>query len=147
MQQQEQLDVHQLLERLDKSNRQQVKYARLQCFFCAVAAVCCVVLFISVNSLMPQIQALSSQLETVLANLEVVTTQIAELDLKGMVQSAEGDLKTMVQNVDSLVNTSQAGVQETLKKLNSIDFNKLNQAINDLSAVVEQLSRFFNVFR
>ncbi|MBP0981716.1 MAG: hypothetical protein J5968_05880, partial [Oscillospiraceae bacterium] len=106
-----------------------------------------VVLFISVNSLMPQIQALSSQLETVLANLEVVTTQIAELDLKGMVQSAEGDLKTMVQNVDSLVNTSQAGVQETLKKLNSIDFAKLNQAINDLSAVVEQLSRFFNVFR
>ncbi|MBP1577107.1 MAG: hypothetical protein J6C75_01360 [Oscillospiraceae bacterium] len=147
MQQQEQLDVHQLLERLDKSNRQQVKYARLQCLFSAVAAVCCVVLFISVNSLMPQIQALSSQLETVLANLEVVTTQIAELDLKGMVQSAEGDLKTMVQNVDSLVNTSQAGVQETLKKLNSIDFAKLNQAINDLSAVVEQLSRFFNVFR
>ena len=79
--------------------------------------------------------------------LKVVTTQIAELDLKGMVQSAEGDLKTMVQNVDSLVNTSQAGVQETLKKLNSIDFAKLNQAINDLSAVVEQLSRFFNVFR
>ena len=147
MQQQEQLDVHQLLERLDKSNRQQVKYARLQCLFSAVAAVCCVILFVSVNSLMPQIQQLSSQLETVLANLEVVTTQIAELDLKGMVQSAEGDLKTMVQNVDSLVNTSQAGVQETLKKLNSIDFNKLNQAINDLSAVVQQLSRFFNVFR
>lgn len=147
MQQQEQLDVHQLLERLDKSNRQQVKYARLQCLFSAVAAVCCVVLFVSVNSLMPQIQQLSVQLETVLANLETVTTQIAELDLKGMVQSAEGDLKIMVQNVDSLVNTSQAGVSETLKKLNSIDFAKLNQAINDLSAVVEQLSRFFNVFR
>ena len=147
MQQQEQLDVHQLLERLDKSNRQQVKYARLQCLFSAVAAVCCVVLFVSVNSLMPQIQQLSVQLETVLANLETVTTQIAELDLKGMVQSAEGDLKTMVQNVDSLVSTSQAGVSETLKKLNSIDFAKLNQAINDLSAVVEQLSRFFNVFR
>lgn len=143
----EQTDMRELLERLDKSNRQQVRYARLQCLFSAVAAVCCVVLFLSVKTLMPQIQQLSAQLETVLSNLETITTQLAELDLKQMVQSAEGDLKIMVQNVDSLVNTSQAGVQETLQKLNSIDFNTLNQAINDFSAVVERLSKFLNVFR
>ena len=132
----EKQELQELLKRLDESNRQQAKYARWQCILSVAAAVCCVGLFVLVWQLMPQVQALTSQMETVLTNLEIVTEQLAGMDL--------GE---MVRNVDELVVTSQAGVEETMSKLNSIDFAELNRAIGNLSDVVEPMSKFFNVFR
>ena len=129
-------ELRELLKRLDESNRQQSKYARLQCILSVAAAACCVGLFILVWQLMPQVQALTGQMETVLTNLEIVTEQLAGMDL--------GE---MVQNVDELVITSRAGVEETMSKLNSIDFSELNRAIGNLSGVVEPMAKFFNVFR
>jgi uncharacterized protein YoxC len=132
----ERQELQELLKRLDESNRQQAKYARWQCILSVAAAVCCVGLFVLVWQLMPQVQELTGQMETVLTNLETVTAQLAGMDL--------GE---MVRNVDDLVVTSQAGVEETMAKLNSIDFNELNRAIGNLSDVVEPMAKFFNVFR
>ena len=132
----EKQELQELLKRLDESNRQQAKYARWQCILSVAAAVCCVGLFVLVWQLMPQVQALTSQMETVLTNLEIVTEQLAGMDL--------GE---MVRNVDELVVTSQAGVEKTISKLNSIDFAELNRAIGNLSDVVEPMAKFFNVFR
>ncbi len=132
----EKQELQELLKRLDESNRQQAKYARWQCILSVALALCCVGLFVLVWQLMPQVQALTSQMETVLTNLEIVTEQLAGMDL--------GE---MVRNVDELVVTSQAGVEETMSKLNSIDFAELNRAIGNLSDVVEPMAKFFNVFR
>lgn len=132
----EKQDLQELLERLDRSNRQQARYARWQCIFSVAAAVCCVGLFVLVYTLMPQVRELTQQTESVLTNLEVVTDQLAGMDLG-----------SMVSNVDDLVTTSQAGVEQTMDKLNAIDFEALNTAIANLSAVVEPLAKFFNVFR
>lgn len=132
----EKQELQELLKRLDESNRQQAKYARWQCILSVASALCCVGLFVLVWQLMPQVQALTSQMETVLTNLEIVTEQLAGMDL--------GE---MVRNVDELVVTSQAGVEETMSKLNSIDFAELNRAIGNLSDVVEPMAKFFNVFR
>ena len=41
----------------------------------------------------------------------------------------------------------QQSLEQTMEKLDSIDTEKLNQAIDDLSAVVEPLAKFFNVFQ
>ena len=128
-------ELQELLNRLDESNRQQAKYAKWQCILSVASALCCVGLFVLVWQLMPQVQALTTQMETVLANLEVVTEQLAGMDL--------GE---MVRNVDDLVVTSQAGVEETMAKLNAIDFDTLNKAIHNLADVVEPLAKFFSVF-
>ena len=128
-------ELQELLNRLDESNRQQAKYARWQCILSVASALCCVGLFVLVCRLMPQVQALTTQMETVLTNLEIVTEQLAGMDL--------GE---MVRNVDELVVTSQAGVEETMAKLNSIDFDTLNRAIHNLADVVEPLAKFFSVF-
>ena len=128
-------ELQELLNRLDESNRQQAKYAKWQCILSVASALCCVGLFVLVWQLMPQVQALTTQMETVLANLEVVTEQLAGMDL--------GE---MVRNVDDLVVTSQAGVEETMAKLNAIDFDTLNKAIHTLADVVEPLAKFFSVF-
>ena len=132
----EKQELQELLKRLDESNRQQAKYARWQCILSVAAAVCCVGLFVLVWQLMPQVRALTGQMETVLANLEIVTEQLAGMDL--------GE---MVRNVDGLVAASQAGVEEAMSKLNSIDFEELNRAIGNLSDVVEPMAKFFQVFR
>lgn len=129
-------ELHDVLERLDQSNRQQAKYARWQCILSAAAAICCAGLFVLVCTLMPQVRAMTDQMETVLTNLEVVTEQLAGMDLG-----------TMVQNVDDLVVTSQAGVEQAVSRFNSIDFKTLNQAIGDLADVVEPLAKFFQVFQ
>ena len=135
-------EIHELMVSLEKSNRQQVRFARLQCIFAILAAVCCCAMLLVVLSVVPQIQqvaiqvqALGSQAESVLTNLEDVTSKLAQVDLA-----------SMVNNVDLLVSDSQEGVKQALDKINELDITSLNQAIADLSSVVKPLADFFGRF-
>jgi len=134
--------LQELLTKLEKTGRQQVRCARLQCFFAILAAVCCCAMLLAVLSVVPQIQQiagqvqdLGSQAETVLGNLDAVTSELAQVDLS-----------SMVSNVDTLVTDSQEGVKQALDKINELDIGSLNQAIADLSAVVKPLADFFGRF-
>ena len=132
-----------LLERMEKANRKQVAYARLQFIFTLIAAACCAVLLFSGMKILPQLQEAAVQAETVLSNLESVTTELAQADLSGMVENVD----VLVTNVDGLVGTSQTAVEQTMTKINSVDFEALNDAIKDLSAVIEPIANFFNTFK
>ncbi len=132
-----------LLERMEKANQKQVRYARLQFLFSFVAALCCIALLVAGVGVLPRLEDAASQAETVLYNLEVVTEELANSDLRGMVE----DMDALVSNIDSLVTTSQAGVEDTMEKINGIDFERLNDAIQDLSDVIEPISKFFNTFK
>ena len=112
-----------------------MRYARLQFVFTLLAALCCGGLLLLGLSLAPRLQALGLQLETVLGNLETVTGQLAQADLAGMVE-----------NVDALVSGSETGLRQAMENLNSIDFEKLNLAIDSLSRVVESLSKIARIF-
>ena len=131
----EKKELQEWMDRLEKFNHQQAKYAKLQCLFTLVAAVCCVSLFVLVYIKLPAMQEVVVTMETVLENLETVTNQIAEVDFGAMVK-----------NVVDLVVTSQAGVEQAMDQISAIDFKTLNQAIKDLSDVVAPLAKFFNVF-
>ncbi len=72
------------------------------------------------------------QTATVVDNLEKITTDIAATDLKGLVE-----------DVNSLVVTSEESIGEAVEKIDAIDIDTLNQAINDLQAVVEPLAKLF----
>ena len=132
-----------LLERMEKANRKQVAYARMQFLFSAVAAVCCALLLFSGMKILPQLQEAAVQAETVLSNLETVTTELAQADLSGMVENVDA----LVNNVDGLVGTSQTAVEQTMTKINAVDFDALNEAIKDLSDVIEPIAKFFNNFK
>lgn len=132
-----------LLERMEKANRKQVVYARAQFIFSLVAAVCCVLLLLTGMKVLPKLQETAAQAELVLTNLELVTTELAGADLSGMVENVDA----LVSNVDGLVSTSQSGVEQTMEKINAIDFGALNDAIKDLSDVIEPLAKFFNTFK
>lgn len=135
--------ITELLERMEKANRKQVAYARLQFIFTLIAAGCCAVLLFFGIKILPQLQETAIQAETVLGNLESVTTELAQADLSSMVDNVD----TLVSNVDGLVGTSQTAVEQTMTKINAVDFDALNDAIKDLSAVIEPIANFFSSFK
>ena len=127
----------------------QVKYAKWQCILTAAAAIGCVGVFVLVLSLLPQLNSLAVQMESVLSDLEGITAQtetiLTNLDIVSG-ELAQADLKGMVEDVDVFVATGQSAVEQATEKLNIIDFETLNQAIQNLADVVEPLARFFNIF-
>lgn len=132
---------------------QQQRFAKWQCILTGVAAACCLGIFILVCTLMPRVYGLVEQTETVLTDLEAVTGQLeGQMDviltnLDEVTQElAQADLAAMVENVDTLATTSQSAVEHATEKLDTIDLDTLNKAIQDLADVVEPLARFFNVF-
>lgn len=132
-----------LLERIEKANRRQVRYARFQLIFTVIAAAACIALLLTGIKVLPQLEETVAQADVVLDNLESVTSELAQSDLSGMVENVDA----LVANVDGLVNTSQAGVEEAMEKLNSVDFGALNDAIKDLSDVIEPIAKFFKSFK
>lgn len=128
-------ELLELLKKIEKTNRQQVRTGRLLCVFALVAVICCAVTAAMIFNVLPQLTAVMTQMETVLGNLEETTTQLAALDLE-----------RMVADVDALVVTGEESLKQTMEKLNAIDFETLNQAVGDLADVVKPLADFFNRF-
>ena len=153
-------ELVELLKKVDESNRQQARFVKIQCILTAVTLVCCFVVFIMVANVMPkllpQLTSVAAQLQTVLSNVEQVTEDLAETDLESMITGVDslvgnvdglvGDVGGLVDDVDILVATGQDSLRKTMDKLNAINFETLNQAIEDLADVVEPLAKFFNVF-
>ena len=129
-------ELLELLQKIEKANRQQVKLTRFVCIFALIAALCCICTIGLVCNVLPQIQSVITQMQTVLGNLEEATAQLSVMDFTGMVE-----------NVEALVTTAQEGLNETMGKLNTIDFDTLNKAIADLAKVVEPMSKLMNVFK
>ena len=130
-----------ILARIEKNSRRQARFAALQCILTLVAAAFCAAGFYLIWQLLPlvtqalpQISSILDQMQTVLSNLETTTEQLAQIDLSGMVTG-----------VDTLVNTAQQSLNETMGKLDTIDFQTLNKAIADLAAVVEPMSKILKV--
>ena len=128
-------EMLELLRKIEKSNRQKNVTNVILCVFMLAAAASCVFIGLMVFRLMPQVNGLLGQLETVLTDLEQTTGQLAALDLE-----------SMVTNMDSLAVYAQESLQQTMEKLNTIDFETLNKAIEDLAKVIEPLAKFFGRF-
>lgn len=135
--------LQELLEKIELSNRRQVRYARLQFIFTVVMTAALAALLIIGAQVFPQLQEAVAQAETVLSNLESVTTELANADLTGMVENIDA----LVGNVDELVSTSETGVTQAVQKINAINFDALNDAIKDLSDVIEPIAKFFKSFK
>lgn len=128
-------EMLELLRKIEKSNRQKNVTNIILCVFMLIAAVSCVVICVTVFRLMPQVNGLMSQMETVLTDLEHTSRSLAALDLE-----------TMAGNVNSLAVYAQESLQQTMEKLNAINFENLNKAIEDLAKVIEPLANFFGRF-
>lgn len=135
-----QQELKNMMERLEKSNDDQAKYARKQYRMTQITTLASVIVMAiviyTVMLIVPKVNETYLQLQTIMTDLEIVTSELAEANV--------GD---MVGGVERLVVSSEKGVEEALAKINGIDFDSLNAAIKNLSDVVEPLARFFGNFR
>ena len=143
-------EFKELLVKMEEANKKQVFYAKVQCLFSLIAAACCVALLLLGVKFVPQIQILANRADVVLTNLESVTEELAEVDLSGLEtmisELSIADLASMVEHIDELVTATQEGVEDTMGKLNEINFATLNKTIEDLSKVVERLAKIASIF-
>ena len=128
-------EMLELLRKIERSGRQKNVTNLLLCLFMLAAAVSCVTLCVMVCRLLPQVNALLGQMETVMTDLEQTVRRLSALDLE-----------SMVANANSLAVVAQESLQQTMEKLNTVDFETLNKAIEDLSKVIEPLAKFFGMF-
>lgn len=124
-----------LMEKIEKNGRRQLWTNRILCGCAIVAMLCCAGMLLTALRVMPQVHDLMGQMQTVLGNLEKTTDQLASVDLKSMVSS-----------VDALVTTGQESLTQTMDKLNQLDFETLNTAIEALGKVVEKLQKVVSIF-
>lgn len=129
-------ELKQFLEKLESSNAGQEKYARRQYRMSQITAIAslailCVVLY-TAATLIPRINSLFNDVQASVTNIQKISQELADADLPGMIE-----------NVDSLVTTSESSIQDAMEKLNSIDFDSLNSAIQDLSNIIRPLGKLF----
>ena len=141
-------EMLELLQKIEKSNRQAARIGAIQCVFAVITAICCIVTFTMIFKILPQVNEVIEQSQTILEDMEQISEDLIELDLEGMVSELDlegmaSELETVVQDVDALVVTGQDSLEQTMEKLDSIDIETLNQAIEDLAEVVKPLADFF----
>lgn len=129
-------ELENLLKRLEDSNEQQARYAKKQYVMSQITALCSVIVLAVVlctaSFLIPEVKRMFDDMETVMSNVTAITEELAE-----------ADLGQMVEDIDHLVTSSDQSVQEALRQINSVDIEKLNQAINDLASLIRPLAKFF----
>ena len=124
-----------LLEKIEKHTKQQLLMTKILCGFCACILICMLVLTIFVVNAAGQITELADQAKFVMDNLDAVTWELANADIGSMVES-----------MGTLASDSQAIVEEAMNKLDAINFEALNRAIEDLADIVEPLAGISNFF-
>ncbi len=84
-----------------------------------------------------EVDGLIEDTEKVMGDLNDITVQV---------NTVITDAGVLIDNSNSMVEDNTDAITETVQKLNQVDFETLNKAINDLADVVEPLAKFFNVF-
>ena len=110
------------------------KYVKRQYYFSMITAICsiCMLLIvgIAVAVVLPGLTGTLTEVTTAMHNLNEMTDNLNE-----MIRSLDG--------VTTGLAPSLEGLQEVAEGLESVDFQKLNQAISDLQAVVAPLAKLF----
>lgn len=130
------------LEELLKKQEKMLRITRLSGLAVLALAVAliiaCVILVPKAVSTMQQIETLAQEASVLMENANTTLEGIDEM-------SAE--IKTAADGINGLVEDNSSVLTESMTKLNSIDFEGLNKAINDLGAVVEPMAKFFGKFK
>ena len=118
---------------MDKENKA-LRYARINVWLTgALFAVICITAVI----LVPKAAHTLDHAEDALSSLDALSATASDA-LAAANEAAETANKLVADNADA--------VGEAMEKFNSVDFETLNRAINDLADIVEPLARVSNLF-
>ncbi len=85
-----------------------------------------------------------AQVDELMEDTGVVMQNLNDISVE--VNTVISDAQVLIDNSNTMVEDNTDAITETVQKMNQVDFETLNKAINDLSDVVEPLANFFNKF-
>ncbi len=129
-----------MMEQIEASNAGQEKYAKKQYHMSRITAAASVIILGTVlytaSVFIPKVNMTYQNMDLIMEDLQTITSGLAE-----------ADINKMIHDVDNLAVRSQENIGRAMEKLEAIDIDGLNQAIKNLSDVVEPFAEFFNNFR
>ncbi|MCR5508981.1 MAG: hypothetical protein K6F34_09870 [Lachnospiraceae bacterium] len=145
-----------LMDMRNKDDRKLV-YQKVQVYAALITAIIAlvVVLFVAgaVLKVLPEVNRVVAQANQIIAQTNEVINQANTVlsDVQPTIQNlnavtdelANSDLTGMLEDVDALVVSSEKNMAEALQTITDIDIDSLNQAISDLSAIVQPLAGMF----
>jgi septal ring factor EnvC (AmiA/AmiB activator) len=130
----EQDKMLELLEELKRNSQKKLMYQR-------ISTVLILVFVLAVLALVP---TAFSTLNSAKIALDHMDTAITEMETTlDSVEDLADDAGTAITNAETAITSAQTA----LEKIGEIDIETLNQAIKDLSDVVEPMSDFFGMFK
>lgn len=130
-----------LMEELVKNTRKQLFYARLRTMITlAMAAVLMICIVVVIPRLLHVMHNVNSIVEQASETITLANTAIES------VTSMSESITTMGDNMDTFITDNSESLTEVMEKIEGIDFEGLNSAIEDLGDVVEPLANFFGKF-
>ncbi len=80
-----------------------------------------------------------AKMQDVADNLAVVSQELEDADLPALVEKTT----TLIEDGQQTIDGASVALEETLAKVKSLDLDTLNDAIGDLSAIIDPLARLF----
>lgn len=133
-----------VLNELREENAAQRKLLEKQCRLTRQISILLLCLAASVAvflfTLLPKLTATIRELDIVVENTQEITEELKSADIEGTIRS----LSDALNSIDGLVNDSSESLQATLKKMEAMDIDTLNKAIQDLHQVIKPLASLFS---
>lgn len=129
-----------LLEQLVENSRKQLLYSRIASLSVTVLAVAVVIsLLLVIPKALATVQKVNAAIGTSMETVELANTAI-----KSVTQMSDS-ITDMGENMDAFITDNAQAVAEVMSKIEAVDFEGLNSAIQDLGDVIEPLAKFFRI--
>ncbi len=134
-------DERERLTELIKNSQKQLFYARVRTLASIIIAVVIVICLIIVVPVVLKTVAQANDIMTQVSE----TISLADAAIESITEMSES-ITEMGGNMDTFITENAESVSAVMEKIEAVDFEGLNSAINDLGSVVEPLAKFFNRF-
>ena len=141
-------DEKSLMTELVRNSRRQLFHARVRTLTSTVTAGAIVICLIAV---VPTALRTANQANAVMAQANTIMEQASETITFAnaaieSITEMSGAITDMGENMDTFITENAESVAAVMAKIEAVDFEGLNNAIEDLGAVIEPLAKFFKKF-
>ena len=148
MENEKQAGTDELLKALVEEQKKTTLFLRI---LAVLTAVLLAAVLLTAVIIVPKMNRTLKQAQTVMADVEVLAeaTNAALEGIPGLLEQCQislGGIDEMVGNVNKLVEDNTEAITESIEKLNGVDFETLNQSIDELHSILEPIANFFGKF-
>ncbi len=131
-----------MLSEILRCQKKRLWYMRITCI---VVVIFLAILTATLFRIVPRVSELMDQMQTELKKIDRLIDEDITEGISNINELVE-ETDKMMENVNGVLDENTDAVTDTVKKLNEIDFDSLNEAIKSLNDVVKPLSDFFKGF-